>query len=114
MPALTSLDVSGCPFVTDIGVAALCKVPTIKALDLSHCSITNHAMADLTQVSTLQWLALRGCEQLRDDAVITLKACPSLKHLDLDSCIKVSAAAVTSLSHKISITARHLVDLSPW
>jgi len=74
---LTSLNLSYCPQLTDLGFKSLIALTNLQELDLSHTNITDKVITKLTALSKLQYLNIRGCELVGYSAVVSL-----LKGLD--------------------------------
>lgn len=81
---LTDINASGSG-VTDLGLAHLNKLPTLKKLELASTKVTNQGMRHLTQIPSLETLSLSGTA-ITDEGVAILNAAPNLKNLDLRNC----------------------------
>uniref|UniRef100_A0A1B0FKA9 Uncharacterized protein n=1 Tax=Glossina morsitans morsitans TaxID=37546 RepID=A0A1B0FKA9_GLOMM len=91
VPALNSLNLSGCFNVTDVnlGHAFSVDLPNLKILDLSLCKqITDTSLGRIAQhLKNLQTLDLGGCCNITNTGLLLIAwGLKKLKHLNLRSC----------------------------
>lgn len=78
--------------VSDDEITAILCFPTLRRLDLSHCSIRDVQLRQIATLRWLEWLVLDDTP-IGDEGVANLGAMPSLSFLNL-SRTKISDAAV--------------------
>eukprot|EP00241_Pyramimonas_parkeae_P003204 CAMPEP_0114243912 /NCGR_PEP_ID=MMETSP0058-20121206/11050_1 /TAXON_ID=36894 /ORGANISM="Pyramimonas parkeae, CCMP726" /LENGTH=786 /DNA_ID=CAMNT_0001356799 /DNA_START=207 /DNA_END=2568 /DNA_ORIENTATION=+ len=103
LTALERLDLAGCrvmPGLRDQGAWALGGFPALTALNLTGCTgLTNDGLKALRGGALLASVALPNCKKISDEAVRNLVAgSPALTALDLRMCVKLTDAALQSLS----------------
>ncbi|XP_071454401.1 F-box/LRR-repeat protein 14-like [Hetaerina americana] len=104
LPGLTSLSLSGCYNLTDLGLAhALCAapLPSLTYLDLSLCKqITDESLARIaSHLPRLEELRLGGCGHVTSAGLLLLAlGLRKLRRLDLRSCWHVSDQGIAYLA----------------
>ena len=82
--AIRSLRIEGAHTLTDDVVRYLAQLPNLERLILMDCSVTNVAIAKLSEISSLRWLELRRCEKLTGPGLAPLGKQSSLEELHLE------------------------------
>mmetsp|Transcript_13724 Transcript_13724/g.35258 ORF Transcript_13724/g.35258 Transcript_13724/m.35258 type:complete len:242 (+) Transcript_13724:175-900(+) len=111
LPALTSLDVSGCRNLSNGGLRDLAASrPGLRHLRLAWCrEITSSGLLGLSPLTELRSLALDEVKQVRDEGVASLVALSSLTSLSLRWCRRVGDAGVAPLAALApTLTSLHL------
>lgn len=85
---LTSVNLSGCHYITRRGLAYFSLNPgQIKTLILNDCpKITDKFFDHIVHFSHLERLAVRGCYRITDNGVEALTVLRWLRHLDISVC----------------------------
>ncbi|CAD7703539.1 unnamed protein product [Ostreobium quekettii] len=99
--SLTTLNLSHCIQVTDLGLGALARsgVP-LRILDLTGCYalVTDTGLGGLSRLSTLQWLSLAFCERISDFGLrMLVSGTPMLSFLSLHSCLNITDHGISAL-----------------
>jgi hypothetical protein len=94
LPTLTSLLLKRCP-ITDGGLAALHGHPALRHVQLDDCPITDAAVEHLATLPDLQQLSLSGT-QVTDDGIAKLSQAPLLWQLHLKRT-RVTSAGLRAL-----------------
>ena len=64
-PNLSSLDLYGCPQLTDAALAPMAKSTSLQSLDLSRCrTLSDDTLRNLESVTTLEWLDTERCSRM--------------------------------------------------
>jgi len=103
VPALTSLNLSGCFNVADmnLGHAFSVDLPNLKTLDLSLCKqITDTSLGRIAQhLRNLETLELGGCCNITNTGLLLIAwGLKKLKHLNLRSCWHISDQGIGHLA----------------
>jgi len=78
---LTELDISGCTYLTDYGLAFVCKFVLLENLNISKCTrITDWGISSLRTLTKLTTINLEGCDLITDASIKLLKS-SGLKNL---------------------------------
>lgn len=89
---LTLGDDANKPWVTNVGLSWISKIPSLTALTLQDCTqVTNKGLSALNQLSMLSALSLKGCSRLTNSGLQALQGNSSLTSLNLAGCIRVRA-----------------------
>lgn len=80
---VTRLDLEGSRQLTDDGLAALARMPQLRELDLSGCTITDRGLAVLRSLPGLRRFDLRWHGGISDAGIAHLAACHLLESVDL-------------------------------
>jgi len=115
--SLTSLDLTGCPALTDEGVAAVGRrCPNLTSLSLARCKVTDTGLASLGRAelaATLLELRLDGCRAITDQGVEQLLAgCSALQILLLHRCPGVTEQAREQLEQHLARAGQAVKQLS--
>ena len=117
IPTLTSLNLSGCYNVSDIGLthAFSNECPALVHLDLSLCKkITNSSIKKIADnVGKLQELELGGCSYISNEGLLLIAlGFKKLKKLDLRSCSQINNEGISYLAgqHPHSTTGTQLLE----
>jgi eukaryotic-like serine/threonine-protein kinase len=108
VPALRSLDLTGCKLVTDAGIERACALHALQALDLSNTLVTDLGIACLKELSALRSLGLANCKRVTNRGLAQLGAFQFLRVLDLHGCRRLTDAGVSQLKR---IRTLKLLDL---
>jgi len=109
LPALTELNLSRCDQVTDEAVFAVCSMPALRSLNLSWCTMTDHAVFAVSSMPALTQLNLSRCEKVTDAALRAVSSMPALAKLNLSGCSKaVTDAALRAVSSMPALTKLNL------
>lgn len=115
--SLSSLDLTGCPALTDEGVTAVGRCcPNITSLSLARCRVTDTGLAALggaELAATLLELRLDGCRAITDQGVERLLAgCGALQILLLHQCPGVTEQAREQLEQHLARAGQAVKQLS--
>ncbi len=80
---VTRLDLEGSRPLTDAGLAVLARMPQLRELDLSGCTITDRGLAVLRSLPELRRFHLRWHGGISDAGVAHLASCNQLESVDL-------------------------------
>ena len=101
-PGLTSIGLSHCPSISDIGVIALAEgCSQLQSIDLSHCrSISDIGVSSIAGgCPHLTSINLSGCPSISDIGVSALaEGCPHLTSIDLSNCARISDIGISALA----------------
>lgn len=111
---LQDLNLAGCVGVTDGGVHDVLQgCPSLLALNLARCSITDVALLYLgTYATALESLSLAYCGGMTDAGALSLAGgagCKDLHHLDLSGCVNVSGEGLVNVVGTCGANLRTLV-----
>lgn len=114
MQNLCHLDMRGCVFgSTVLGLASLCKIPSLKSLSLSG----NHGVDDgclqaISFHSGLRTIHMRQCRKVSDHGILALARMKCLERVDITGCSRVTAEAIQKLSqHGVIVTMSNIPKL---
>ena len=80
---MTSLDIRRCIYLTDQGLAALKKYPSLHYLDMTGCpQFTDSGLAHLAEVRSLRTISMSGCAGITDQGLAALTSLPELTDVD--------------------------------
>jgi hypothetical protein len=104
---ITTLDLRRCN-VTNVGVRALSCLPALTSLNLSWCrAVTDVGLRAVRSCTALTFLDLRRCN-VTNVGVRALSCLPALTSLDLRACGKVTAAGVQALRNTTAAPNLHI------
>ncbi len=86
---------------TDVGVAAICKIKSLRKMSLFFWNITDASIDSILQASQLEELDLAGCKHLTDAAVRRLLEMPHLKKLIVNGPPQISDETLRVLQSHI-------------
>lgn len=112
---LTTLDLCGCPHISDEGVICLARgCKTLVRLDISYSKI-KYALSELaTECHDLKELKLKSCRQLAGagesnaEGVAALARCQALEVLDLENAEAVTDYGISALAKCASLTTLNI------
>ena len=94
-------------WVTNEGLAAIARMPSITSLNLHDCNgVTNNGLLALTKLQRLSTLSLKGCCKLTSGALEAIQGHTSLTSLNLYGC-RVTDEAMLALTH-LQLISLHL------
>mmetsp|Transcript_2423 Transcript_2423/g.6163 ORF Transcript_2423/g.6163 Transcript_2423/m.6163 type:complete len:680 (-) Transcript_2423:1220-3259(-) len=97
------------PWVTNVGLSWIAKIPTLTALTLQDCTqVTNKGLSPLNQLSGLSALSLKGCSRLTNGGLQALQSNTALTSLNLAGCLRVSDKGLLPLSSLPNLLYLHL------
>jgi len=103
-PLLGHLNVSSCP-VTDVGLARICQLHTLKHLDISECrDISDNGLVSLPLLPNLLHLACSGCS-VSDQGLLHISKMRSLTSLNVSCCKGVTDQGLDHVSALTSLLA---------
>ena len=97
LSALTYLNLSENRNITDEGLETLKKLPKLKILNLSSCSITSTGLDSLRILTRLESLDISYCNRLTDPGLKALKSLTRLTFLDVKGCVKLTNGGLSKL-----------------
>lgn len=80
---VTSLHLDGSRHITDAGLKQLARIPRLKRLNLSGCSITDQGLTVLRQLPELREFYLYHHSGISDEGLANLRSCEKLERVDL-------------------------------
>eukprot|EP01102_Stenamoeba_stenopodia_P005602 TRINITY_DN16350_c0_g1_i2.p1 TRINITY_DN16350_c0_g1~~TRINITY_DN16350_c0_g1_i2.p1 ORF type:complete len:928 (+),score=140.54 TRINITY_DN16350_c0_g1_i2:71-2854(+) len=82
--ALTDLNMSGCTYLSDIGLVHISKLTGLTSLNLSRCTrITKRGLQTFTTLNNLKIISLEGCPYITKNSIQFLR---SLKQIQTVNC----------------------------
>ncbi|KAI8380116.1 hypothetical protein BD560DRAFT_388604 [Blakeslea trispora] len=104
-PHLTSLNLSGCRFITNESLRHLGQNHQLQALILQNCRQITDSGLDYLKYHPLTTLHLGGCHRVTDDGIISLvtDAGTSLRRLCLSDCIHVTGKSLQAISRRCGL-----------
>ncbi|KAG2496929.1 hypothetical protein HYH03_004935 [Edaphochlamys debaryana] len=79
------------PWVSNRGVACVCRIRSLSRLTLRDCmSLTNRGLAPLSSLTGLTSLSLRGCRKLTNHGLEALRSLTLLQRLSLFGVVRIS------------------------
>jgi len=110
LTSLHSLDLSWCNKITDSGLAHLSGLTSLHSLDLMMCCrISEAGLALVSRLTALQSLNLGWVPLVTDSGMARLSALTALQSLNLNRCERITDAGLTHLGR---LTALHSLDLN--
>lgn len=104
---LTLGDDTNKPWVTNVGLSSIARMPTLTSLNLHDCSgVTNKGLLELTALQGLSSLSLKGCSKLTSGGFEAIQGHTSLTSLNLFGC-RISDAGLQALRH-LQLVTLHL------
>ncbi|KAK9802770.1 hypothetical protein WJX73_000418 [Symbiochloris irregularis] len=98
---LESIDLSGCEWITDLGVLSLLRgratSTSLQYLNLSRCIRLTDAALRIPSASRLQRLLCHHCTKIRVLTLLLAAACP-LQELGLEGCAQLSTLTISAKS----------------
>ena len=100
--SLTALKLSGCRGVTDKAAKYIANgLRFLASLELCGCpNISDAGLKRLGSITSLERLSVRGCDALTDSGLQALQSLRSLKILDASFCSKISGTGVLDIKQK--------------
>lgn len=95
--ALTHLNLSENRNITDKGMEFLGKLPRLRGLNLSSCSISNQGLDALRALNRLETLDISYCNRITDLGLKALKSLSRLTFLDVQGCVKLTTGGLSKL-----------------
>ncbi|GIL51236.1 hypothetical protein Vafri_7091 [Volvox africanus] len=87
------------PWVSNRGLASVCRITTLTRLTLRDCmSLTNRGLMPLSALTGLTCLSLRGCRKLTNQGVEALRGLHRLQHLSLYGVVRLSDKGLVPLA----------------
>ncbi|GLI62007.1 hypothetical protein VaNZ11_004581 [Volvox africanus] len=87
------------PWVSNRGLASVCRITTLTRLTLRDCmSLTNRGLMPLSALMGLTCLSLRGCRKLTNQGVEALRGLHRLQHLSLYGVVRLSDKGLVPLA----------------
>src|SRR5574338_74304 len=80
---VTSLDLSGCQFITDKGLQNLVRMPQLRELRVSGGQITDRGLEALQYLRNLRVIAMCWQSGITDQGIANLRDCEQLEEVDL-------------------------------
>jgi hypothetical protein len=98
LSTITSLNLSWCRGLTDIGLEYICtNCPKLQVLDIALClRVTNQGLQNLRRCSDLKRLTLARCSQFTDEAFTFFQECKNLQMISLAD-VKISDKKIIEL-----------------
>jgi len=106
-PALRTLQLRRCPWLTDADLPALLRLASLESLMISEASITDAGLDILAQCTNLTQLGIDRCDGVTDAGVRRLAATGRLESASINQCRQLTDASVCELARQPS-----LADLS--
>ncbi|EFJ49041.1 hypothetical protein VOLCADRAFT_90266 [Volvox carteri f. nagariensis] len=87
------------PWVSNRGLASVCRITSLTRLILRDClSLTNRGLAPLSSLTGLTCLSLRGCRKLTNQGIEALRGLQHLQHLSLYGVVRLSDKGLVPLA----------------
>lgn len=113
LPALASLNISGCVAITDIGIMMVAQLTSLISLEMPWClKVTNIGLSALTPLTKLANLNISGCQLITEQGIACLGTLTNLRRLGLlnlgYSKVCVTDAALQKLSSLTKLESLNL------
>jgi hypothetical protein len=96
-PALSTLQLRRCPWVTDEGLEQLSRLEDLECLMIIGAPITDRGLATLARFRNLKQLGIDDCALVTDAGLRSLARHPGLETVSVSGCAGVSDAGVSAL-----------------
>jgi hypothetical protein len=106
--SLKVLNLNHCLHITDKGLSHITVLPSLSELYLSDCDITDKALSHLSAIRSLTKLVFSHCSKITDRGLESLSTLPSLETLFLWNCDKITDTGLKHLSTIRSLTKLEL------
>lgn len=112
IPLLTSLGLSGLPWLSTAAASAASRLPHLRRLDLSGCNGLSDGDVALLSAGSLRELCLSGCQRLTAEGLRPLRAIGcSIQRLDLGRSLHLPASGAKYLDRLGALT---YLSLEAW
>ncbi len=105
---ITSINLSNCTNITDVGLAHLSKLTSLSSLNLRGCKITDTGLAYVAKLTSLSSLNLDWCTKITDAGLAHLSKLTLLSSLNLSMCYTITDAGLAHLSKLTLLSSLNL------
>ena len=95
---LTYLDLSWNDQIGDHDISALCSLPRLASLNLSHTGLTDTGLGHVGDILGLIYLDLSWCEGITDQGLQHLRRIQNLAYLNVSGCKQLTQRGLAKLT----------------
>lgn len=104
-PALRTLQLRRCPWLTDAELSALVRMPALESLMISDADITDAGLETLARCPQLTQLGVDRCPLITDSGIRRLAALGQVENVSINECPQLTDNSVEALAMSGSVKA---------